>query len=1077
MWFSLVLLLTVGKFLIVTAVVGQNFGKVNITNSSSDGFYCKTVYFPTPFQNGGTIRVFPSLSHEDHPGNEKEASVAMVTSIDQSSFSLCLMESAEPTGEMTLNWFAFSDGILPQGVLTGSVSYNVFTSGSSCNDVSFARTFNAPPKILLSARYSGGTERKDMMSLWAEDITETQFRVCLREMVSFSGIHENLHLDWVALENTFSLNMTDLDSVLFPNLVQPSLQDNYAYCKVQNFTRRFHEPPAVLVNAHRTRSISLSALTDQNIVTWVQDVSITAFEVCIKDLSGINGQHEAITVDYAVVGDLDPCLDVVCEKFAVCRAFGPYDARCVCVTDCPSVEQNVCASNGRSFSNVCLFQLEVCQTKANYSYYHHGSCRGFPMTKGRRHVNEIPRWFNSNCQTVQFDPLTFYPDKRVHVQVSVSHVNSTTQVHDAAVSWVENVNVNNFTFCAMESGRNEGPPHGFATVEYIAYQGAPSGGLAGLLSIPEWWTGTKCQNVDISAGSFLSKPTVLVTAEHYRRSLKHDAASLWLEDVTSSSFKVCMRELQNFDGPHQDIFVNWLAFENLEQPLFTEHGYSDFAQTTQNPLLITNYAQCQDIFLVANYTKAPTVLVSPKHSTSGGNVDPKHNAISAWIETVTSSSFKLCFKEVYSSNGYDPVTISYVVLKEICEPGWAYHQGFCYKKISACETWTGASSVCIGYGSSLVRIENAEEDVFVQHLHHGRSSWIGLNDQANEGVYLWTDGGPVSYTNWAPGVSTRHIDSKDCVESSGREMKYHWEQSTCDNCRNFTCKKDYNECSENMHNCDPNADCINTAGSYICRCRTGFTGNGNACTDVDECSTGIHTCHQNAVCTNTISSYTCQCRNGFVGGGLVCTDINECVTGAYTCDQNADCMNTMGSYTCQCRSRFTGNGQVCTVFCGDPGYPHRGYASGAVFTYGAVVNFGCSYSRELLSGASSTICQLDSTWSRPTPSRCSLPQLRLAAGSSSYGRVEVYHPVYGWGTVCDDYWDINDANVVCRQLGYFRANAAYQSAHYGAGTGYILLDNLGCTGSESYLWDCSHIGWNSHNCGHSEDASVSCSYF
>jgi hypothetical protein len=48
---------------------------------------------------------------------------------------------------------------------------------------------------------------------------------------------------------------------------------------------------------------------------------------------------------------------------------------------------------------------------------------------------------------------------------------------------------------------------------------------------------------------------VLVTAEHHRRSLKHDAASLWLEDVTSSSFKVCLRELQNFDGPHQDIYV------------------------------------------------------------------------------------------------------------------------------------------------------------------------------------------------------------------------------------------------------------------------------------------------------------------------------------------------------------------------------------------------------------------------------------------------------------------------------------------------------------------------------------------
>ena len=135
--------------LFLAAPVEQNFGKVNITESSSDGFYCETVYFPSPFQNGGRIRVFPSLSHEDHPVNENEASVAMVTSIDQNSFSLCLMESARPTGEMTLNWFAFSDSILPQGVLTGSISYRAFTSGSSCNDVSFARV-SFHPQIISS---------------------------------------------------------------------------------------------------------------------------------------------------------------------------------------------------------------------------------------------------------------------------------------------------------------------------------------------------------------------------------------------------------------------------------------------------------------------------------------------------------------------------------------------------------------------------------------------------------------------------------------------------------------------------------------------------------------------------------------------------------------------------------------------------------------------------------------------------------------------------------------------------------------------------------------------------------------
>ena len=54
--------------------------------------------------------------------------------------------------------------------------------------------FDAPPKILLSVRHVGSTERKDMMTYWTERVTQSQFRVCLRELVSFSGAHENLYL-------------------------------------------------------------------------------------------------------------------------------------------------------------------------------------------------------------------------------------------------------------------------------------------------------------------------------------------------------------------------------------------------------------------------------------------------------------------------------------------------------------------------------------------------------------------------------------------------------------------------------------------------------------------------------------------------------------------------------------------------------------------------------------------------------------------------------------------------------------------------------------------------------------------
>ena len=79
-----------------------------------------------------------------------------------------------------------------------------------------------------------------------------------------------------------------------------------------------------------------------------------------------------------------------------------------------------------------------------------------------------------------------------------------------------------------------------------------------------------------------------------------------------------------------------------------------------------------------------------------------------------------------------------------------------------------------------------------------------------------------------------------------------------------------------------------------------------------------------------------------------------------------------------------------------------------------------------------------------------------------------------WGTVCDDHWDVNDAHVVCRQLGFSYALNAYQSARYGQGTGPILLDDVGCFGNESSLFSCKGLAVGYHNCRHSEDASVRC---
>ncbi len=79
-----------------------------------------------------------------------------------------------------------------------------------------------------------------------------------------------------------------------------------------------------------------------------------------------------------------------------------------------------------------------------------------------------------------------------------------------------------------------------------------------------------------------------------------------------------------------------------------------------------------------------------------------------------------------------------------------------------------------------------------------------------------------------------------------------------------------------------------------------------------------------------------------------------------------------------------------------------------------------------------------------------------------------------WGTVCDDDWDINDARVACRQLGFPDVEVVYQGSDVHDGTGQIWLDDLRCDGNESSLFSCPHNGVGSHNCDHTEDAGVRC---
>ncbi|XP_069056626.1 CD5 antigen-like isoform X1 [Pleurodeles waltl] len=103
-------------------------------------------------------------------------------------------------------------------------------------------------------------------------------------------------------------------------------------------------------------------------------------------------------------------------------------------------------------------------------------------------------------------------------------------------------------------------------------------------------------------------------------------------------------------------------------------------------------------------------------------------------------------------------------------------------------------------------------------------------------------------------------------------------------------------------------------------------------------------------------------------------------------------------------------------------------------------------------------------------------QVRLTDGSTSCsGRVEV-NKDGRWGNVCDDGWDIKDAQIVCRQIGCGAAKLASASAMFGSGSEStpILMKDVECSGTENDLGQCQHEENVNPPCDHSEDAGVIC---
>ena len=131
---------------------------------------------------------------------------------------------------------------------------------------------------------------------------------------------------------------------------------------------------------------------------------------------------------------------------------------------------------------------------------------GFPFQRGRLYIPHIPSLGYSHCEAVRFRPFVFYPDKPIQVQITVNHIDTSdmTYVHDAAVSWIEDVSYEQFTGCVMAAGYNERKSRANVSIDWIAYQGAPVGGVTGEVHMSQWWTGTTCKTVNFPSVSLFT---------------------------------------------------------------------------------------------------------------------------------------------------------------------------------------------------------------------------------------------------------------------------------------------------------------------------------------------------------------------------------------------------------------------------------------------------------------------------------------------------------------------------------------------------------------------------------------------
>jgi hypothetical protein len=105
-------------------------------------------------------------------------------------------------------------------------------------------------------------------------------------------------------------------------------------------------------------------------------------------------------------------------------------------------------------------------------------------------------------------------------------------------------------------------------------------------------------------------------------------------------------------------------------------------------------------------------------------------------------------------------------------------------------TWSEAEAACVHYGYHLVTLDDEAENLWVTDVLDGYGEedwWCGLNDLAEEDVWVWVSGSESSYRSWASGQPNNWLWNQHCVVLYS-EGDATWNDESCSGHNRFVCE-------------------------------------------------------------------------------------------------------------------------------------------------------------------------------------------------------------------------------------------------------------------------------------------------